>query len=188
MTSTLHQISLSYLDEEDRLLMRISTTGKSEYHFLLTRRFVSVLWPALIAVIEKEDPEAKRALMPAARKAIMAMQHQEAIAESDFTRGHDEGAKTLTPDPLLVIGGSVKPSRKGITRLIFKTQAKRRGAAKAATGTQNGAEIKISLNKTLLHALCKLLIETTMKAGWGLGLAVGDPAAVAVPEDKAKVH
>ncbi len=174
MTSALHQISMSYLDEEDRLLMRVSTTAKSEFHLLLTRRFVSVLWPALITVIEKQDPEAKRSLLPAARKAVMAMQHQEAIAESDFTRGHDEGAKTLTPDPLLVIGGSVKPGKKGITGLVFKTHTQ--------------AEIKISLNKTLLHALCKLLIETTMKAGWRLGLAVGDPAAVAVPDDKAQVH
>ncbi len=191
MTTALHQITMSYSAGEDRLLMRISTAAKSEYQFWLTRRFVGVLWPALMAVIEKEDPEAKRTLMPAAKKAVMAMKHSEVIAASDFTRAHDEGAKQLTPGPLLVIGGSVipgKPGKKGITVLIFKTQGKRRGAAKAATGTQTGAEIKISLDKTLLHALCRLLIETTMKADWGLGLAVGDPASVMVPEDKARIH
>ena len=62
------------------------------------------------------------------------------------------------------------------------------GAAEAATGKHTGAEIKISLNKTLLHALCRLLIETTMKAGWDLGLVVGDAAAVMVPDDKAQIH
>ncbi|MDA1091063.1 MAG: hypothetical protein O3A85_12220 [Proteobacteria bacterium] len=174
MTGALHQITMSYLAEDDRLLMRVSTTDKSEFHFLLTRRFVKVLWPALMTVIEKEDAGTKQNLMPAARKAVAAMKHQEAIEESDFTQAHEEDAKTLTAAPLLVTGGSVHPGKKGVTGLVFKTKAK--------------AEIKISLDKNLLHALCRLLIETTMKAGWNLGLVVGDAAAVMVPEDKARLH
>lgn len=179
---------MSFLAEDDRLLMRVSTTDKSEFHFLLTRRFVNVLWPALMTAIEKEDVQAKRNLMPAARKAVTAMKHQEAVAESDFTQTHDEDTKQLTPDPLLVTGGSVHPGKKGGCDLVFKTQVKMRGAAEAATGTQKGAEIKISLNKTLLHALCRLLIETTMKAEWDLGLVVGDAAGIMVPDDKARIH
>ena len=54
--------------------------------------------------------------------------------------------------------------------------------------TNNNAEIKVSLNKELLHALCKLLIEVTMKAGWDLGLSVGDAAAVVLPQDKTRMH
>lgn len=59
MTSALHQITMSFLAEDDRLLMRVSTTDKNEFHFLLTRRFVNILWPALMTVIEKEDPASK---------------------------------------------------------------------------------------------------------------------------------
>ncbi len=176
MPSTLHQITLSYSAEEDRLLLRISTRDKAEFQFWLTRRFVNILWPALMTVIEKENPAAKKNLMPAAKKAVMAMEHQEAVAASDFTRDHVKGNKNLTPGPgpLLVIGGSVKPGKGGLTGLILKTQ--------------NKAEVKMSLNKELLHALCKLLIETTTKAGWGMGLTVGDAGAIAVPEDKTQVH
>ena len=144
MTSALHQITMSFLAEDDRLLMRVSTTDKNEFHFLLTRRFVNILWPALMTVIEKEDPASKQNLMPGARKAVTAMKHQEAIAESNFSHTHDEDTKQLTPNPLLVTGGSVNPGKQGVTGLTFKTQG--------------GAEIKISLNKTLLHALCRLLI------------------------------
>ncbi len=180
MTSALHQITMSHSAEEDRLLLRISTLDKTEFQFWLTRRFVNVLWPALMTVIEKENPAAKKNLMPAAKKAVVAMEHQEAVAAADFTRGHDEGNKNLTPGtgdnrgPLLVIGGSVVPGKGGATGLILKTE--------------NNAEIKVSLNKELLHALCKLLIETTMKAGWDLGLSVGDAAAVVLPEDTTRVH
>ncbi len=176
MPSTLHQITMSHLAEEDRLLLRISTLDKAEFQFLLTRRFVNILWPALITVMEKENPAAQKNLMPAAKKAVMAMEHQETVAATDFTRDHDEGNKDLTPGPgpLLVIGGSVQPGKSGVTELVLKTR--------------NNAEIKVSLNKELLHALCKLLIEATMKAGWDLGLSVGDAGAVVVPDDKTRLH
>ena len=174
MISALHQITMRFLAEDDRLLMRVSTTDKNEFHFLLTRRFVNILWPARMTVIEKEDLASKQNLMPGARKAVTAMKHQEAIAESNFSQTHDEDTKQLTPNPLLVTGGSVNPGKQGVTGLTFKTQG--------------GAEIKISLNKTLLHALCRLLIETTMKADWDLGLVVGAAAGIMVPEDKTQIH
>jgi hypothetical protein len=174
MTSTLHQITMSYSAEEDRLLLRISTQDKSEFRFWLTRRFIRVLWPALMAVIEREGLDTKRDLMPAARQAVMAMQHQRTVGASDFTRKHDEDSRNLTPDPLLVIGGSVTPGKSGITGLVLKTHA--------------GAEVKLSLNKELLHALCKLLIETTIKAGWGLDLTVGNAAGITLPADETLVH
>ena len=174
----LHQISMSYSVEGDRLLMRVSTSDKNEFHFLLTRRFVKVLWPALMTVIDQEDATTKQSLMPAARKAVTAMQHLEAVKAADFTQPHDDDTKTLTKEPLLVIGGSVHPGKKGLTGITLKTKDKRQGAVTAATGKQTGAEIKISLNKNLLHALCRLLIETTMKAGWDLGIAVGAAAGM----------
>ena len=127
-----------------------------------------------MTVIEKEDLASKQNLMPGARKAVTAMKHQEAIAESNFSQTHDEDTKQLTQNPLLVTGGSVNPGKQGVTGLTFKTQG--------------GAEIKISLNKTLLHALCRLLIETTMKADWDLGLVVGAAAGIMVPEDKTQIH
>ncbi|HIM24695.1 MAG TPA: hypothetical protein EYM29_03650 [Rhodospirillales bacterium] len=140
----------------------------------MTRRFVNILWLARMTVIEKEDLASKQNLMPGARKAVTAMKHQEAIAESNFSQTHDEDTKQLTPNPLLVTGGTVNPGKQGVTGLTFKTQG--------------GAEIKISLNKTLLHALCRLLIETTMKADWDLGLVVGAAAGIMVPEDKTQIH
>ncbi|NQV83221.1 MAG: hypothetical protein HQ494_05320 [Rhodospirillales bacterium] len=174
MTSGLHQITMSYSVEDDRLLLRISTTEKSEFQFWLTRRFVQVLWPALLTAIEQENSGNKLALQPAAKQAVMAMEHQQAVGASDFTHTHDEGSKKLTAAPLLVVGGSVIPGKGGVTGLVLKTQA--------------GAEIKLSLSKELLHALCKLLVGSTMKAAWGLDLTVGDAAAVVMPSGETRLH
>lgn len=175
MPSALHQITISYSAEQDRLLLRVGTTDKKEYQLMLTRRFVRVLWAALIKVLGSQ-PDLKRGLMPKVKKAVMAMEHQKAVSDTDFSRKHEKGYENLTPGsaPLLVVGGSVEPGNGGPTRLLLKTRT--------------GSEIKLTLNKNLLHALCKLLIETTMKAGWDLGLTVGDAASIAAPADKTLVH
>lgn len=166
---------MSYLAEQDRLLFRVGTTDKKEYRLFLTRRFVRVLWSALIQVLENQ-PDLKRDLMPKVKKAVMAMEHQEAVSGADFSHEHEKEYENATPgsDPLLVTGGSVNQGKDGQTVLALKTHA--------------GSEIKLALNKNLLHALCKLLIETTTKAGWDLGLSVGDAATIAAPEDRTQIH
>jgi hypothetical protein len=174
MTSALHQITVTFVAEEDRLLLRVSTADKTEFRFWLTRRFVRVLWSALLKTIENE-PGAKRPALPAAKKAVMAMEHQEAVGASDFSRAHDQGHRDVTEQsgPLLVTGGSVAPGKDGITNLNLQTRG--------------GTEVNLALNRNLLHALCRLLIETTMHAGWDLGLTVGDAGQV-LPADRSRMH
>ena len=46
----LFQINVSYVPGEDRLLLRVSTTGGDEYRVWLTRRFVSLL----MGLLQKE--------------------------------------------------------------------------------------------------------------------------------------
>ena len=140
MTSALHQITMSYSTEDDRMLLRVSTTDKTEYRLWLTRRFVRVLWGALIQVLERE-PSLKKGLTPKVKKAVVAMQHHEAVSAADFSRGHDEGYDDLTSNtgPQLVVGGSVTPGDKGLTGLRLKTR--------------DGRDFNFALNKNLLHAL-----------------------------------
>ena len=48
----LHQINLGYSPEEDRILLRINTTGKTEYRLWMTRRYVKILWKLLTKSVE----------------------------------------------------------------------------------------------------------------------------------------
>ena len=175
MTSTLHQITMSFLAEEDRMLLRLGTTDKTEYQFWLTRRFVRVLWSALIQTLENE-PDLKADLQPKAKKAVAAMEHQEAVSAADFSQSHEKGYedKTSGSGPLLITGGSVKPGMGGVSQLALQTKG--------------GPDVNLTLNKKLSHGLCKLLFETSRKAGWDLDLVVGDAAGLVVPEDKTRVH
>jgi len=172
-TAALHQITMSFSPEEDRILLRVSTTDGSEYQLWLTRRFVRVLWGALVQTLER-DPELQKTVLPEVRDAIMGMRHQEALASSDFEKPHQAGKRNLTSNtgPLIVTGGTVTPLKNGTTRLTFTTT--------------DGTGINFLLNENLLHATCHLIISTTQKADWDLDLTVGDPMVIAA--DKSVIH
>ena len=94
MPNSLHQMTMSYSATEDRLLLRVSTTANDEHQIWLTRRFVKMLWPALFKGVEKQSlpPETAAAptTTPQVKRAVMAMQHNEALQKTDMTQQHDE--------------------------------------------------------------------------------------------------
>jgi hypothetical protein len=76
--SALHQMTMSYVAEEDRILFRLSTKDKKEYRMWLTRRFIGVLWGALgNTFAAKED--LVRITDNAVKDAVLGMKHQEAV-------------------------------------------------------------------------------------------------------------
>ncbi len=155
------------------MLLRIGTSEQSEYKLWLTRRFVRVLWGALMKIMEK-DADLKKDLLPEVRDAVLAMEHQEAVQTADFAQTHAEDNRDLTSNtgPLLVKGGALTPIKDGLIQLKLDTD--------------NGTSINVSLNKQLMHAFCHMTITSTFKADWDLNLSVGDPALVSA--DNTKVH
>ena len=47
----IHQMSVTYLPEQDRILMRINTTEGEEMRMWLTRRLMVGLWPLLTKLL-----------------------------------------------------------------------------------------------------------------------------------------
>ncbi len=171
--SALHQLTMTYAPEQDRILFRITATDKTEYQLWLTRRFVRVLWGALKQTFER-DQNLKSAITKEVKDAILGMAHQEAIQNTDFATPATTETTNITSNtgPLLVTGGSVNPGDK-LTGLKFTTI--------------DGTDVRFQLNQQLLHAFCHLIITTSMRADWDLDLALGD-ADVVVPAGEARVH
>ena len=204
MTSPLHQLTMTYSPEQDRVMLRIGTKENTEYQLWMTRRFIRIMWRALIKIMESDpnlakDQEPKEQVTenrmgrdqapkdrakkeqlpndqaPEVKDAIMAMQHQELIQNSDFSQKHAKGNVNLmaSTGALLVIGGQVRPVNEERTRINLKTD--------------KGTGIEFFLNKKLLHALCHMIIKSAHRAQWDLDLAVGDPN-VMVPADASQIH
>ena len=155
-------------------MLRIGTKEQTEYQLWMTRRFVRVMWGALVQTIER-DPNLAEGMMPDVKQAVMAMEHQESIQASDFSQEHAQDNVNLTSNTgaLLVTGGQVKPVNSDLTRINLKTSA--------------GTGIEFALNKQLLHALCHMMVTSAQTAEWDLDLSIGDPQVV-VPADAGQVH
>ncbi|MBM3952082.1 MAG: hypothetical protein FJ311_11585 [Rhodospirillales bacterium] len=165
-TSGLHQIGLTYDPVQDRLVLRISSTDKSEWRLALTRRFVSLLWKSLVGALEK-NPDIRDDLMPKIKEAMLAMQHQAAVESTDTSKAFADDNRDLTSDtgPQLVVSARVAPKGDTHTELYFRTAA--------------GTDIRFVIDKTRLHAFCHLLVKSAVNAEWNLPMTIGDAAALA---------
>lgn len=158
----MHQMQLTYVSTEDRLLFRINTKARQEFRFWMTRRYVLILWNSLNQLLAKEvgiDPvETEKPLHdPLVEAAKKEIKHQEMVSQADFTTQYQESTYLpLGETPALLFSVGLKTSPDGQTLLCLHPE--------------NGQGIEIALNEQILHSLCQLIIDTTTKSDWRLNL------------------
>jgi hypothetical protein len=174
MADQLHQMTVSFSPQEDRLLLRFGTTSHIEYRLWLTRRLVTELWKGLVKAVEN-TPDVKVQSEPRVRQAILSMRHQEAVKGGDFSQKPDPVAQPhpLSEKPMLVVGIKSAPAPQGKTALSFQVEGQK--------------DIGLVLDDKIIHALCHLIVTGVSNAKWGLKLTVADPS-VLVAASNGKVH
>jgi hypothetical protein len=163
--STIHQIQLRYDAVEDRALLRVSTTQLDEFRFWVTRRYARLLWKALTGSAAR-SARALTQSAPASREAVVAFEHEAAVAKADFqTRFQAERTATtpLGEAPVLLAQVKCAPLEGGLTLLGMHPV--------------QGQGIEIRLDETLLHSLLKLLADAARAGEWDLDMQVSAPHA-----------
>ena len=153
----LHQIRIDYNQEQDRLLLRISTDDGSELRFWLTRRFVKGLWPALMKIAETVG-EARAQHDPGIRKAMLEFEHDKAVRQADFATPYKSAATNLPlgAEPLLVTRLRAQPDGRGNTVLaLHPTQ---------------GQGMDLAMDAMLLHSFTRLVQGAVGKTDWDIRL------------------
>ena len=155
----LEQITIEFVAEQDRLLMRLAGDGRSEVLLWLTRRCVKLLWPQLVKLAESSPGIA---LQPAAeaRQALLDMERERALANADFSKPYDEAgrARPLGSQPLL----------------IARMNSGRNEQGRHVLGLlpREGQGVNLAMDDTLLHGVCKLLQDAVDKTDWDMKLAL----------------
>lgn len=151
----LNQIQCRYVPLEDRVLLRINSSDHCEFRFWVTRRYVRLLWPVLSQLMQG-DPQISQATDAQARQAILAFQHESALSQSSFSQTfREEQAKfPLGEAPVLLARIQTKTTTQGHSILCLHPE--------------QGQGIELNMNRTLLHALTRLLTDAVQKAGWEL--------------------
>jgi hypothetical protein len=153
----LHQLKLDFVPEQDRLLLRVSTDNELEVRLWLTRRALRLLWPLLLQML-RSSPEIALQSNPQARDALVGMQHEMALRQANFTAAFKEAPREmpLGAEPVLV------------TRI--QANQDDRGNQVLGLLPQQGQGVHLTLDNTLLHALCKLLQTAVAKSDWDISL------------------
>jgi len=153
----LHQIKLDYIPEQDRLLLRVSTDNRLEVRLWLTRRALRLLWPRLVQMV-RASPEIALQSNPEARDALVGMQHERALSKANFAQPFENVPREmpLGAEPILVA----------------RIQTDKDSEGKQVLGLlpQRGQGIRLTLDNTLLHSLCKLLQTAVAKSDWDIVL------------------
>jgi hypothetical protein len=166
----LHQLKVDYNAEQDRLLMLIAASEAVELRMWLTRRFVKLLWPLLVKLAEEASPRIRTQASPEARKALLGIEHQQAVQKADFSKAYDGKSRNmpLGEEPLLL--GRIQ------------TGHDRKGQPVLAMHPAEGQGVTLTLDAVLLHSVCRLLQAAVKKSGWDMELKL--PGAEAVPAEE----
>ena len=154
----IHQLQVSYDRAEDRLRLRLSTTGGDEFRVFLTRRFLRALWPQLQHAVEAAV--AVKAPAEDSRREVLAFEREKALAESDFSKPFVEPSVAaprrfpLGETPILATRGGLRMVTPGTYRLVLEPVS--------------GPGVDIGLDNRLMHSICGLIANSMREADWNL--------------------
>ncbi|MGE0874941.1 MAG: hypothetical protein AB7O31_09760 [Burkholderiales bacterium] len=167
----LNQLKIDFVPEQDRLLMQLSTSEAVEVRLWMTRRFVKLLWPLLVKLAEETSPRIRTQASPEARRALLGIEHEQAISKADFSKPFDEAPARELPlgtDPILLAR--------------IQTGRDPKGLPVVAMHPSEGQGITLTFDAVLLHSICKLLQAAVQKSDWDVELKL--PGVEAPPEER----
>jgi hypothetical protein len=197
----IHQLSVRYLPEQDRILLSVNTTVGQEFDIWLTRRITLALWPqlnrmatdhfAVPAQAQSDGFVDLTTLDTGTRKVLADFRRQELLQTADFETPYrtGQGTRPLGETPLLATEITMTP----VTPIPAKGQQadihfkEHLGANSAHRGVQ------LALQPQLIFSLMKMLDQAMGHAQWvvanalspdfSLDLTPGVPADDIPPTD-----
>lgn len=153
--SSINQIQMSYVPEEDRVLLRMNTSGGDEFRFWLTRRYSGLLGQVL-ALHRQADPDVSMQVSESDRQAVEQFKQEAANAQANFQDGfQSSGRYPLGEQPLLA----------------FKLQYEVvEGKLVLTIEPKTGQGITVTLDQQLNFNVSRLLKTAAHKAKWALDL------------------
>lgn len=165
----IRQIQVANDSVQDRLVLRIATQANEEIRVFFTRRFLSELWPHLVAMLLDH-----LATQPIFGNDAPAEASKSEPASFDKPFANDNPFFPLGSTPLLASEATLEATGPGLCRLLLREGRER--------------SFNMNLNAELLQALCSMLRAASEQANWGLGLEYGKPVPQAGNSGKTFLH
>ena len=167
----IHQLSATYIAEQDRILLRINTHEQAEIRLWLTQRLMRGLYPQLqrydaraaLASAQAQSPDKTQAHSPEAQQMLAEIKREAVLHGSDFATPFVELPPAQEPpDDLLVTRVNLQMQDTGASkadvRLHFEEVLPENGEA--------GRGYDFNFTATVFHGLVELLRLTLQKTEW----------------------
>lgn len=149
----LKQLNVSYVDVEDRLMLKVSTTDDKEYRAWCTRRFTRILLERLEAMFENEVDE-EQVVPEETRKEVAQIKHDGAVKQQAF-------AKPYEAEPLEYPLGE-----EGILLTTLRYNQLESGNISINLSDNSGKGLSLNLDDNLRHQLYELFKRAARRAAW----------------------
>jgi hypothetical protein len=180
----IHQLSVNYIQEHDRILVRINTTAGEELRLWFTRRLTLGLQPMLQKIVAewvaKQEAVKSAAISPTAaadaqtQQMLSEFKREESLQQSDFKTPYKApNALPLGPEPLLVTEISVTPLPSGQLQLSFNEKL----PLDNGQPNPNPRGFRVALEQKLVHGFVHLLEKAVSTSQWAGHTAVALAAA-----------
>lgn len=161
----IHQLSVTYLREQDRVLVRINTTEREEMRLWLTRRLMTGLWPLLSKLLTEHllKLEAAGTSLAAAdeqlKKMLADFRKEEFLQHADFDTPYAEEQDKLPlgEEPLLVTDVDLSPLANGRLQMSFNERP---------PGADTPRSFQVELDPKVTQGLVHLLEQALVQSQW----------------------
>lgn len=162
----IHQMSVTYLPEQDRILMRINTTDNEEMRLWLTRRLMVGLWPLLTRMLTEHLLKLESAgaavtgANPELKRMLADFRKEEFLQHADFDTPYKESQPRLPlgEEPLLVTDVDATPLASGPLRLNFNERP--------PGGDHKPRSFQMEMAPKLMQGLLHLLEQALVQSQW----------------------
>lgn len=174
----IHQLSLNYQQEHDRILMRINTTAGEELRLWFTRRLSLGLLPLLAKTVAEQvarlDAAKPGHISPSAmadaqtKQMLAEFKREESLQKADFQTPYNEQPAKLPlgAEPLLVTEVNITPLPTGQLQLKFNEIVPGAGAPRG---------FQVSLEQNLVHGFLHLLDKAVQTSQWTQAVGMAMP-------------
>lgn len=160
----IRQLSVSYLAEQDRILLRLNTAASEELRVWLTRRLMLGLWPLLQRLqtrmlLQLESGASVAGADEDLKRMLADFRKEQMLQEADFDTPY-ESAQALLPlghKPLLVTDVDADFQTAGRLRLAFNEKL---------PGVEKPRSFNITLEPRLMQGLMHLLEQALVRSQW----------------------
>ena len=177
----IQQLNLSYIADQDRLLLRVGLSDNSELTVWLTYRITRMIWQLLNVEAHLPSASSIQAGTPpqqAVQQFQQEVQTTEALQKMDFQSPYTPRQEVVNEQAMLV------------TNVLLHNQDGKPQCLEMPC--LEGINVRINLNQELILALCNMLQLSCKEAAWELTgappMLVTTTPAIAIEGDNKVLH